>query len=111
MISLYGEYLKERTDDLIIEGESGFATYRYINDGKSVYIVDIFVTPTMRSFGLAAGMADAIAKEAKSKGCIEMLGTVVPSTKGSTSSVRVLLAYGMVLLSSSNDLIIFRKEL
>lgn len=110
-MSLYADYLSERTDDKIIEGPSGFVTYRYLNEGKSVYIIDIFTVPEKRKMGVAADFADMVVEEAKLRGCKEMLGTVNPSAKGSTASLKVLLAYGFSLLSCSNDVIIFKKEL
>jgi len=109
-VSLYASYLRERTNDEIIEKEFGFASYRFLND-KQVYIIDLYVRPAHRKEGLAAQMADDIAAFAKAKGCTEMLGTVVPSTKHATSSLKVLLAYGMILQSASNDLIIFKKDI
>lgn len=110
-MTLYADYLRERTGDEILEGTNGFATYRYINGGKSVYIVDIYTAPGARKAGLAAFLADRICVEAKEKGCTELIGTVVPSAKGSTDSLRVLLAYGMTVQSSDKDVIIFRKDI
>jgi GNAT superfamily N-acetyltransferase len=110
-MSLYAEYLRERTRDEIFETPEGFATYRYVNDGKSVYIIDLYTTPEVRKLGVASAIADCIAEKAKAKGCLEMLGTVVPSTRNSTISMKVLLAYGMELQSADRDLIIFRKEI
>lgn len=109
-MSLYADYLKERTNDLILEDEGGFATYRYV-DAKTVYLIDIFVVPEDRKSGQGRHMADLIALEAKNKGCTEMLGTVIPSNKGSTTSLDVLRAYGMTLKSSAENLIIFRKDI
>ncbi len=110
-MSLYADYLTERTTDHIIEGPSGFVTYRYMNEGRTVYVMDIYTAPGVRKTGQASVLADLVAEEAKSKGATEMLGTVVPSTKGSTASTKVLFAYGMTLLSASNDLIVFRKDI
>lgn len=109
--SLYAQYLKERTDDFIIENGAGFVTYRYMNEGKAVYIVDIYIVPELRKSGAAAGLADRVVEEAKAKGATELLGSVVPSTKNSTVSLRVLLGYGMTLVSSTNDFIVFKKEI
>lgn len=108
--SLYAQYVAERTGDHVLETEHGFALYRYISENR-VYIVDIYVEPLFRKSGLASEMADQIAAEAKAKGCTEMIGSVVPSTKGSTTSLKVLLGYGFELLSSTNDIIFFKKEL
>lgn len=109
-MSLYADYLKERTRDSIIETDQGFATYRY-TDEKTVYIVDIYVKPKARRLGVASQLADKIASEAKQRGCTKVLGSVVPSANGSTVSLRVLLGYGMRLDSCANDFIIFSKEL
>ena len=109
-MSLYADYLSERTTDLIIESDYGFATFRYL-DGGVVYIVDLYVIPEVRKHGHAAGMADFIIKQAKRLGCTELIGTVVPSTKGANASMRVLLAYGMTVKTASHDLIVFRKEI
>lgn len=110
-MSLYADYLKERTYDEIVEFDYGFATYRYIDEGKSVYIVDIYVTPEAREKGYAAKMADQIAAIAKERGCTSMVGTVAPSAKGSSISLEVLMSYGMRLQSAANDCIIMRKDI
>ncbi len=111
IVSHYADYLKEKTADLIIEDESGFASYRWINEGKSVYIVDIYIIPEYRRKGVAALFADRIAAEAKERGCTDMIGSVIPSNKGSSESLDVLRSYGMELVSSAQDVIYFRKVL
>ena len=110
-MSLYAEYITERTADKIIEAEDGFVTYRFLNDGKTVYVIDVYVVPKSRGSGRASQLVNMVADIAKESGAIEMLGTVVPSANGSTISLKGLLAFGMKLQSSSNDLIIFRKDL
>lgn len=110
MRSLYAKYLIERTDDFIIERPEGFVTYRFLNEDQ-VYIVDLFVVPDSRQKHIASSLADLVVELARDKKCTELLGTVVPSAKNSTISMKVLLGYGMTLKSSSNDLIIFRKEI
>lgn len=110
-MSLYADYISERTTDKIIESPSGFATYRYLNEGKSVYIIDIYTVPEDRKKGAASVLADLVAEEARGKGCTEMLGSVCPSAKGSTTSLKILLGYGFSLLSASNDAIIMRKDI
>lgn len=110
-MSMYGEYLREKTEDQIIETEQGFATYRYLDGGYSVYIVDIYVRSDFRKTNVASTIADYIVEEARKKGALKLLGSVVPSNKNSTDSIRVLLAYGMKLLSSTNDFIMFTKDI
>lgn len=110
-MTLYADYLREHGVTEILEVDSGFATYRYINDGRTVYIVDIYVVPECRKSGIAAALADTIALEAKERGCTEMLGSVVPSSRGTANSIRVLLSYGMTLSSVQDGHVIFRKDI
>lgn len=109
-MSLYAQYLSERTDDKIIESSFGFATYRFLND-KQVYVVDIYIDPEHRNKRAGSDMVELIAAVARSRGCSEMLGTVVPSCKNSTTSLKILLADGMKLDSASDNLIVFKKEI
>jgi GNAT superfamily N-acetyltransferase len=108
---MYGRYLIEKTNDHILETDKGFATYRYLDENKTVYIVDLFVLPDFRKEHVASTIADQIVELARHVGCTKLLGSVVPSNKNSTDSVRVLLAYGMSLKSSSNDFLVFEKEI
>lgn len=108
-MSLYGEYLKEKTKDMILEDEYGFATYEII--GTDVYIKDIYVRRDFRSKNIASSYADKICDIARKAACKRLIGSVVPSTFGSTTSLRVLLSYGMKLESSTNNFILFSKEL
>lgn len=110
-MSLYAKYLAELTDDRLLEVNHGFATYRILPDQKAVYIIDIFVDSDFRKAGTAAQMADEIEKIGKKEGCTKMLGSVVPSRKKSTESMKVLLAYGMRLQSSGNDFIFFERDI
>ncbi len=110
-MSLYADYLHEKTDDEIYESDVGFASYRFLNDFKTVYIVDIYIVPKFRNSGAASVMADHIVELAKAKGAIELLGTVMCTNKKSTQSLQVLIGYGMTLKSAANDVIIFRKDI
>lgn len=109
-MSLYGQYIKERTNKHILENDNGFVVYSYPQP-QVVYIEDIFVNSDNRSNHLATEMANQVIAEAKDKGCIKALGSVVPSANNSTISLKVLLAYGMSLDSATNDFILFKKDL
>lgn len=108
--SMYAQYIKEKTTDFIVEYNSGFATYRFVDD-TTVYILDIWIDPVYRKEGRASVIADHICDIAKAKGCTMLLGSVVPSSKGATDSIKVLLSYGMHVHSAVNDMIFFKKEL
>jgi hypothetical protein len=110
-ISLYSEYLLERSEDKIFETSEGFATYRMLEDNKICYIIDIYVRPEFRNKRAASEMADQIVDVARSVGARELIGTVCPSAKKSTESLKVLLGYGMKLKSAGQDVIVFTKEI
>lgn len=112
-MSTYAEYVRERLGDEILEGERGFLTYRFLKDGDtdSVYIVELYVRPDYRRTKVASEMADQIVEYARSKGCKRLLGTVNPSAKNATDSLKVLLGYGMTLYRCDKDVIVFRKEI
>jgi len=109
MLSHFGSYIYERQNKSIIEDEDGFATYYFVEG--LCYIEDIYVVPAKRKSGIAAKYADQIAAEAKLKGAKALIGTVKPSTQGSTESLKVLLAYGFRLETCVQDFIFFRKNL
>lgn len=109
-MSLYGEYLKERGGDQIIESEFGFVTYRYL-DPNQVYIVDIYVMPDVRKGGLASDLADKVVSEAKACGCTKLIGTVAVGKAWTTTNTKVLLGYGFSISEATADAIIFRKDI
>ncbi len=109
-MSLYSDYIKEITNDGIIEIEEGFATYRYINT-QTVYIIDIFVLPEHRKKRIAFKLVDMIVQKAKERGCTELLGTVSPTSPVGTISMKGHLAYGMTLHSVANNAIILKKDI
>jgi GNAT superfamily N-acetyltransferase len=108
--SMYAAYVAETTHGHVLETEQGFATYVYPDDA-TVYVKEIYIHPDFRKRGVASAITDRIEEEAKQRGCSKMLGSVVPSAKGSTSSMKALLAYGFEIDSSSADFILLRKAI
>jgi GNAT superfamily N-acetyltransferase len=109
-MSLYADYLFEHHNDRIIETFDSFIVYRYLND-KQVYIVDLYVVPEKRVRGMATELALEVEEIAKTQGIHEVIGTVVPSAKNATTSLKILLHYGMSLKSASENLIVFTKAI
>jgi hypothetical protein len=109
MISLYGQYIKERLNKEIIESEKGFSTYYFIND--DCYIEEIYITPEHRHTKEAVRMGIEITKIAVEKGCKRLYGTVVPSTPGATEAMRMLIAAGFKIDSSINNFICVVKDI
>ncbi len=107
-MSLYADYIKEFSGDSIIETPYGFATYRFLND-KQCYIVDIYIMPKDRTRHMASNIADEICRIALDRGCSEILGSVCTAAKDPTTSIKVLLGYGMTLSHIDGNLIVFKK--
>ena|ERR1700722_12992962 len=108
-MSLFSDYIQEREGKGLIETDKGFATYSFVKDGA--YIEDIFVHKDHRHSGEAAQMADQIAILAKEKGLTKLFGSISPSANNSTISLKVLLAYGFQLNSSTNNFIWLEKDI
>lgn len=108
-MSLYADYIKERGVKGIVEIPEGFATYAI--SGEECYVEDVYVAPEHRKKGTCFNLADQIANLAKAKGCKYMTSTVVPSARGSTESVKVILAYGFKLAKAEHNAIWFYKEI
>lgn len=110
MKSLYAQYVEEHTHGFIYENDHGFATYVF-PDEKTCYIKDIFVRPEFRKSGVASDISAFIEQIAKQRGCTRLWGSVTPSAKDATISLKVLLAYGFHVVSASQDFILFEKDL
>lgn len=108
-MSLFANYIKQRENKDIVETDVGFATFSTVKDG--IYIEDIFVQESHRHTGEAARMADKIALIAKEKGFHKLFGSISPSGNHSTEGLKVLLAYGFKLNSSTNNFIWLEKEI
>lgn len=108
-MSLYGQYLKELLGKHIVEHEHGFIVYSFTND--SCYIENIYVEPEFRNSNVASNMADEVVLMSKQKGLTKLMGSVTPNANNSTISLKVLLAYGFTLNSSTNNFILFEKAI
>lgn len=109
-MSLYKQYVEERTTKAILETTTGFVLYSF-PDPTTVYIEDIYVKLHKRKSREAYGLANQVVDIAKKKGCIKLLGSVVPSAKNSTVSLKFVLGYGMNLDSCTNDFILFSRNI
>ncbi len=109
-LSMYGQYISERTNRGILEVEHGFATFEYL-PGDIVYIIDLFVEKEYRKEGIAAKMADTICEQALKEGKKYLLGSVDVNAKGAAGSHKALEAYGMKPFKEANPMIFYIKQL
>ena len=108
-MSLYSQYLRETGQRYIIENDWGFATYQIT--GQECYIVDIYIAPEHRNTGLASRLASMVTDAARAQGCKWLTGSVNTAIKDPTSSMKVLLAYGMKFLRCTEQIMFFGKEI
>lgn len=108
-MSQYKRYTEERSDSKIIEDKHGFIKYRIVENG--VYIEDIFIEKEFRKSQKASKLADEVCEIAKKSGYKIVFGSVCTDAKGSTTSIKVLLGYGMEVHSASNNMIYFKKSI
>lgn len=107
--SNFAAYKKERENAFIIEDETGFATA--IEYGDYFYIDEIFVRKGFRKQNFAATYADKLVELGLSLGYEKILGSVDVNANGATTSLKVLLAYGMRLHSTNGSIIYFEKDI
>ena len=107
-MSLYGDYLSEKTDQKIIENEYGFATYQFL-PGGIIYLVDIYVVPLFRRSRRASALADEVQEIGKKNGCMQMMGSVNLTAKNQTDSFKAILGYGMEYSHCQGEILFFLK--
>lgn len=110
----FKEYIKERSGREVIESDKGFVTYGVDCLGlpqKHVYIEDIYVKPEFRKSSEATKLADKVCELSKDIGCSIVVGSVSVPSNQADSSLKVLIAYGMKLLTISNNTLYMYKEL
>lgn len=108
-MSLYADYTKEIHGRHVLEKPHGFVVYEIAGD--QCYIADIFVKKEHRKTCLGTIMAKEVEKIAKDAGCKKLLGSVIPTTIGSTISLKALLGYGFRLQSAKENFIWFEKDI
>lgn len=109
-MSLFGDYIKERTDKNIIEDDRGFATFKIFDNGEC-YLEDIYVVPAFRKTHVATEMADRVCEIAKEHGCDTLVGSVCVDDKNATKNMKVFLAYGMNIYKNVGTLTFLKKDL
>ena len=110
MMSHFAKYKKERENKDVLETAHGFVVWFKMNDDV-VYIEDIYVDLAHRQEGLAADLADTVGRLAKDLGCTKMMGSVNSLMNGASTSLMVLLSYGMKLHLVEGHMIYFMKEI
>lgn len=110
MSSMYANYIRERSNDIVLETSEGFAQYRYLNE-KQVFIVDLYIVPEARRMRCATALVNDIVDRSKMSGHTELLANVWVNAKNSQESLMACLAYGFKMVKAEGDLILLRKDI
>lgn len=102
------DYFREMGSE-VYESEKGWANY--IFDAETCYIENIHVYPEFRKQGEASKIADKITEIAKERGCKYLLGSTNTTKPHVERSMMTLLGYGFEYLSSSQEAILYKKEI
>lgn len=108
-MSLYAAYIKEREGKEIIETDKGFLTFSIMKDG--IYIEDVFTSPDHRHSGESLQLVSQVSEIAKERGLTKLFCSVIPTANNSTLSLKVVLAHGFKLNSSTNNFIWLEKRI
>ncbi len=109
-LSMYGQYITERTNREILETEHGFATFQVLPN-NIFYIIDIFIKPEYRRSRKASELTDNLENIAKEKGSKWILGSVDDAAKGAEVSHKALQAYGFKPYKSAGSMNFYLKPI
>lgn len=109
-MSIWADYLKERTGAQVLETQWGFLVFHF-EEPKICFIDDIYVLPHLRQKGLGRSLADRLKTLARERECNTLAAQVIPIAQGSTEALKAILAYGFRLVSAENGRIILRMDL
>lgn len=107
-MEMFKDYL-EMNGKMLVSSPFGFATFYQVNDG--LYIEDIYIKPEHRLKGIGSELADSVCAIAKERGLNKIYGTIRPTYRYSTESMKSLLAYGFKIKGSAYDAIALEKEI
>lgn len=109
-MSLYAEYVTERTNRKVIEDENGFIIYEYI-PGEIVFITDFFVTKEKRRQRIGFNLVDKVVEQAVKDGKTHILGSADLNAKNVLESIATIKAYGMTLCREASPTLFFSKPI
>ncbi len=108
-MSLYADYIRERTQKKVLETDYGFCVYQIF--GKECYIEEVYVVPEKRREGYATMLGDLVGAIAKGLDCTHLTGSVCVRAPEPTRSLRGLIAAGYKILRCEPDMIYMVKEI
>jgi len=108
--AMYADYKLEFEDVHTVFSSTGFANYKFEEDG--IYVQEVYVKPAFRGNKEAARLTDLCIQKASSQAEIKKIYTTI-GIGGNTidASIRAITAYGFKILKADSELIYFYKEI
>lgn len=107
---MYEEYIKEVEGSEMVKDETGFAVYKFLDNGQVCYITEIYVLPPHRNLRNCQKLGDKVSEIAKERGAKSLFGSVGVGINNAERSIKMLIDYGMKLHSANEKIIYFMKE-
>lgn len=106
---MFAKYLEETSYKRVFETDKGFFVYQI--NGKEFYVQEVYVEPEYRKSGIASDFDKEAVKLAKEFECEYIKGSIVPTSKGATDSMKFQLALGYKLAYCDRDIIYLVKNI
>lgn len=98
-MSLYGEYVREKYGQTIIESDIGFLVYKVIDN--TCFIETLFVSPDHRNTGEARRLFNTCLEQIKD--CINIIARIDTLTNDATTPILVFSTAGFRVVGTDND--------
>lgn len=107
--SLYAKYMKERQNAEILENESGFVVYKFLE--KECFINEMFVDTNKRSKGVGRALIYELEAIALEKGCDCISANIHLWDKGASNTLMAALSVGFEVSRSEQNILLIAKKI
>lgn len=102
-MSLFGDYVKERTTKSILEDDISFAVFSFPDSDSTLFIEDFFVDLKWRKQNKGRVLFGKLLEEGRRRGAVNIACAVDPEAKNALDSVKAVLAVGFKPLRTSEQ--------
>jgi hypothetical protein len=111
MMSHYANYIKEKDGIETIETPVGFITYKFLDDGKTVYIFDCYIRPESRGKKMCKNFVTIVEWKAKNRGYTTNLTSVQIIIPNASKNIKTYLGYGYQIIDAKDGVVYLSKEI
>lgn len=107
--TLYAKYIHEREGLSILEDESSFITYKFVE--KECFIANMYIDPTQRGSLKLRNLIDQLSEIAKQNGCEVISANMYVEAKTIKMALIAALKIGFEIIAANNGALLIVKEL